>query len=103
MNKKIAKIQIGNNLFYANIRIHFIVVGHTIRCAQDLTFDHLAFESNGKMKHDLTYTTLFQVQSRKHLYFPLSNKILQVNYFIQEIEGYTMCKVWDLPASNNHF
>jgi hypothetical protein len=84
LNKKNVKIQIGNNLFYVNTRIQFIVVGHTIHCAQDLTFDHLAFESNGRMKHDLTYTTLFQVHYKKHLYFPLSNKNFQVNYFIQE-------------------
>ncbi len=72
MNFFFAKIKIGNNLFYANIRIQlpikFIVVGHTIHCAQGFTFDHLAFELNGIMKHDLKYTTLFQVYSKKNIY-----------------------------------
>jgi hypothetical protein len=107
IEQKKCKIQIGNNLFFASIKtqlpIQFIVVGHTIHCAQGLTLDHFEFESIGKMKHDLTYITLFQVHCKKHLYFPLSNKNFQVNFLIQEARGYTMCKVWDLCASNDHF
>jgi hypothetical protein len=32
--------------------------------AQGLTFDHLAFDSNGVTKHGLTYTTPYEIHSK---------------------------------------
>jgi len=77
-------IQSSNNPFHIIIGIQFpiqLAITCTIHRAQGLTFDHLAFDPSGITKHGLTYTTLFQVRSKEHIYllFPLPNKNFQVD------------------------
>jgi hypothetical protein len=84
IKQKITKIQIINTPFHIITRIQFpiqLTITHTIHQAQGLTLDHLAFDPSDITKHGLTYTTLFQVHSKEHLYllFPLSNKKFQVD------------------------
>jgi len=81
-NKKL--IQSSNNPCHIITRIQFpiqLAITCTIHQAQGLTLDHLAFDPSGITKHGLTYTTLFQVRSKEHIYllFPLSNKNFQVD------------------------
>jgi ATP-dependent exoDNAse (exonuclease V) alpha subunit len=57
-----------------------------IHRSQGLIFDHLTFDSTSMTKHDLTYTALSRVHSRKNLYlfFPLLNKFFQVDHIIRK-------------------
>jgi len=59
-----------------------LTLTHIIHHAWGLTFDHLTFNDNGVVKHDLTYTILFKNQSKKHLCLLL----LLLNNFLQ-IDG----------------
>jgi hypothetical protein len=58
----------------------------TIHHAKDLTFDHITLYSTSVTKHGLTYTTLFRIYSKNHLYLfsPLLNKNFQINHIVQE-------------------
>jgi hypothetical protein len=59
---------------------------HTIHHAQGLTFDCLACDIIGATKTSLTYTTLFRIRSKRHLYllYPLTDKKFQVNTLIKK-------------------
>jgi hypothetical protein len=61
-------------------------VARTIHCAQGLTLDRLTFDPTNVTKHGLTYTPLFHILSKEHLYLfsPLTNKTFQVDTLVQE-------------------
>jgi hypothetical protein len=83
-----------------------LIVGRTIHCAQGLTLDHLAFHPFNVIKHSLTYTTLFGIHSKEHLYFlsPLLNKIFHIDsIFEQKMLQLKTTTQYNLPIPNLNF
>jgi len=84
---KVVEIQIRNNPFHTITKISSqLVISCTMHRSQGLTFDYLAFESNGLTKYGLTYTSILKVCFKNHLYLlsPLLSKNFQIYHFIQE-------------------
>jgi hypothetical protein len=89
IERKVVEIQIRNNPFHTITKNQFpiqLVISHIIHFSQGLTLAHLTFESNGLTKYGLTYTSLFKVCFKKHLYLlsPLLSKNFQIYHVIQE-------------------
>jgi hypothetical protein len=88
IEQNIIKIQIGSNPIHTVTRIQFpiqLAIGLTIHYAKGLSFDCLAFDPSDVTKHDLTYTMLFCICSKKHLYlfFPLPSKNFHIDSIVE--------------------
>jgi len=82
------EIKIGNNLPHIITRIQFhiygLVVSRTMHHAHGLNFECLVFDWFSVTKHGLTYTTLFHVHLKEHLYLFSSLRFLKnVNSIIE--------------------
>jgi hypothetical protein len=67
------EIKIGNNLPHIITIIQFHIHGLVVSCtihhhAHGLTFECFVFDWFSVTKHGLTYTTLFHVHLKEHLY-----------------------------------
>ncbi len=82
-----------------------MIVGCTIHCAQGLTLDHLAFHPFNVIKHNLTYTMLFGIHSKEHLYFlsPLLNKNFHIDSIVEQKMLRLKTTQYNLPIPNLNF
>jgi hypothetical protein len=94
------EIQIDANSSHLITHIQFHVVfaiAHTIHKSQGLALHYVAFDLIGATHHDLTYTSLSQISSKKSLYLstPLENNNFQVDVCVME-EMHRLCtkNVW---------
>jgi hypothetical protein len=60
-----------------------LVVSRTIHHAQGFTLDCLVFDPISVTKHGFTYTTLFHIHSKDHLY--LLSLLLNKNFYVDPI------------------
>ncbi len=63
-----------------------LVMAQIVHHLQGLIIDCLTFDSGGRTKYGLTYSTLSRVHSKEHLYllFSLLNNFLKVSHLVQE-------------------